>query len=105
CLAQADAAAVRLFLSHQHAQEGGLTGAVAADDADDGAFGNAEAEVVDQLAIAEALAQVLHFDDHITQAWAWWNIKFSGLVAFLEFLRIQLFEARQSRLALGLAAL
>ncbi len=47
-LTQMHFAFVRLLLAHNHAEQGGLTGPVGADDADDGTFGNGIAEVVVQ---------------------------------------------------------
>src|ERR1700740_272320 len=52
-----DRALVRLFLAGDHAEQRGLAGAVGADHADNAAGRQLEGEVLDQPAIAEALAE------------------------------------------------
>jgi hypothetical protein len=54
-LADRDFAAVRLFEAGDHLEQGRLTGAVRADDADDRAWRHGERQVVDQQAVAEGL--------------------------------------------------
>ena len=54
--ADLDFAGIRLFLAGDHAEQRRFAGAVRADDADDGAGRHVEAEVVDQQAVAEGLA-------------------------------------------------
>ncbi len=56
-------AAVGLFLADDHAEQRGLAGAVGADDADDAARRQSEDEVLDQHAVAVALAELLGLDD------------------------------------------
>jgi hypothetical protein len=56
-------AAVGLLLAGDHAEQGGLAGAVGADDADDAGRGQREAEVLDEEPVAEALGDVLELDD------------------------------------------
>ena len=99
-----DAAAVGCFLAYQHAQEGGFAGAVATDDADDSAARHAETEVIDQRTIREALGQVFDFYHLLAKARTWWDVEVQCFVAVLEFFRLQLLEAGQTCLALGLAA-
>ena len=104
-LAEFDAAAVGLFLTDQHAQEGSLAGAVATDDSDYAALGHGETQVIDQGLVTKALAEVFDFNDLVTQAWSGWNVQLLGFVAFLELLRVQFLEASNTSLALGLATL
>src|SRR5207342_2898909 len=98
-------AAVRLELAGDHLEQGRLAGAVGADDADDRARRDGDAEVVDQHAVAEALADVLEFDHLVAQALARRDEDLVGLVAALVLDRLQLFQPLQARLALGAAAL
>src|SRR5688572_25078752 len=58
-VADVDLALVRLLLARDHLEQRGLARAVGADDADDGAGRDGDVEVVDQQAVAEALADVL----------------------------------------------
>src|SRR5690606_9962646 len=83
----------------------GLAGAVGADDADDGAARDIERQVVDQHAVAVALLEVLRLDDQLAQARARRDVDLARFVARLVFLRLQLLEAGQARLAFGLTAL
>src|SRR5450830_1350088 len=98
-------ATVRLFATGQHAEQRRLTGAVRADDADDGTGWNLEIELINQQAVAIALAQILELDDFIAQTLGHGNEDFLGFVALLVFVFGQLVKARQTRLALGLTAL
>ncbi|MCY1214074.1 hypothetical protein D9M72_258780 [compost metagenome] len=100
-----DLAAVRLFLAREHLEERRLAGAVRADDADDGARRHLEAQVFDQHAVAETLADVIELDHFITQALTHRDEDFLGFVALLVVLAVQLVKAGQARLGLGLAAL
>ena len=50
-----------------HPEQRGLAGAVGADHADDAAAGQGEAQVLDQEAVAEALAQAVGLDDDVAQ--------------------------------------
>jgi hypothetical protein len=52
-------ALIGLLLPHEHADQGGLARAVGPDDADDAAGGQRESEVLDECAVAEALAHAL----------------------------------------------
>ena len=103
--ADLDGARVRLLLAREHAEQRRLTRTVRADDADDRARRNREAEIVDQQAIAVALADVLEFDHFIAQALAGRDEDFLRFVALLVFLTVQLVKAGQTRLRLGLTAL
>lgn len=64
---QCDGAAVWLFLTGHHTEQGRFTRAVRTDDADDGAFRYGEAQVVNQNAIAVGFTQIGDFNDFITQ--------------------------------------
>src|SRR5690606_5185572 len=81
-----DLAAVGLLLVGQHAEQGGLARAVAADDADDGSLGNGQRQIIDQYPIAIALGNVVQFDDLIPQALAGRDVDLVGFAALLEFL-------------------
>ena len=98
-------AVVGLLGAGDHLEQRGLAGAVGTDDADDGAGRDDEVEVVDQQAVAEALGDVLELDHVVAQALARRDEDFVGFVAALVFDRLQVFEARQARLALAAAAL
>ena len=76
-----------------------------ADDPGDAAAWEAEAQVVDEQPIAEALADPRCLDHEIAQARSGRDVDLVGLVAPLEFLRGQLFIALEARLALGMTAL
>jgi hypothetical protein len=89
----------------QDAEERGLAGAVRADDADDAALRQIEREVVVQQIVAVRLLQSLGLDDQVAQTRAGRDVDLVGLVAGLEFLRLQLVEPGHARLALGMAAL
>ncbi len=103
--ANLDGARIRLLLARQHAEQRRLAGAVRPDDADDGAGRDGEAEIVDQQAVAVALADVGELDDFIAQALAGRNEDFLRFVALLVFLAVQLVEAGQTGLGFGLTAL
>jgi hypothetical protein len=64
-LADADGAAVGLLLAGDHAEQGGLAGAVGADDADDAAGRQAEGHVLEQQAVAVGLATPFGLDDDV----------------------------------------
>ncbi len=100
-----DLARVRRLLADDHLEQRRLAGAVGADDADDGAGRHQEAEVVDQQALAELLGDVLELEHRIAQALARRNEDLVGLVTALVIDRLQFFQACQTRLALGAAAL
>src|SRR5256885_520716 len=102
---QADLARVGLFGAGEHAEQGGLARAVRADDADDAAARQAERKVVDQQALAVALAKAGHRDHQIPETLPGRNVDLVGLVALLEFARGELLVALQPRLALRLARL
>src|SRR5690606_18572121 len=98
-----DLAAVGLLLVGQHAEQGGLARAVAADDADDGSLGNGQRQIIDQYPIAIALGNAVQFDDLIPQALAGRDVDLVGFAALLEFLGLHFLEALQAGLGLGLA--
>src|SRR6266446_4977259 len=66
-LAHLQRAALGLLLPDDHAKQRGLAGAVGPDDADDAAGRQAQIQIVDQQAVAIALAQLLGHDDEIAQ--------------------------------------
>ena len=103
--ADLDGAGIRLLLAGDHAQQGRLARAVAADHADDGALGDAERQVVDQHAITEGLRHVVEVDDLVAQARTGRDVDLVGLAALLEFLRLHFLETLQTRLGLGLTRL
>lgn len=96
---------VRLFLAGNHLEQGRLTGTVGADDADDGARRHDHRQVVDQQAVAELLGHVLELHHRVAQAFARRDEDLVGFVALLVIDRLQLFQAGQTCLALGAAAL
>jgi hypothetical protein len=104
-LADGDFTAVGRFLAGDELEQGRFTGAVGADDADDGAGRHLEAQVVDQQPVAERFADVLELDDFIAQALGHGNEDLLRLVALLVFEIGQFLEAGQPGLALGLARL
>jgi hypothetical protein len=103
--ADLDGAAVGLLLARDHAEQRRLAGAVRADDADDRAGRHLEAEVVDEEAVAEALADVDELDHLVAEALGDRDEDLVGLVALLVLDVGELLEARQARLALRLAPL
>src|SRR6187431_2883497 len=66
-VADADGAVVRLVLSHDHAEQRGLAGAVRTDHADNAAWRELEGEIVDEEAVAEAFADILRLDDDVAE--------------------------------------
>lgn len=64
---QRDGAAVRLFLTGHHTEQGRFTRAVRTDDADNCAFRYGETQIVDQNAIAVGFTQIGDFNDFIAQ--------------------------------------
>src|SRR4249919_1187452 len=100
-----DRTGIRRFLADDHLEQRRLAGAVRADDADDRTRRDAEAQVVDQQTVAEALGHVLEFDDLVAKALARRNEDLVGFLAALVVDRLQLLDARKAGLALGAAAL
>src|SRR5690606_18526449 len=72
---QADGARIRLLAALDHAEQGGLTGAVGAYDDNYGTLGYAEAQVVNQHPVAVALLEVADFQHLVPQAPAGGNKK------------------------------
>src|SRR5471030_1430169 len=103
-VSQFDGATIWRFLARHHTEQRGFTRAVRPDNADNRAFRHGEGEIVDQNAVTVRLAQVLHFNNFIPQAWARWNKQFVGFVTFLVFSAVQFFEASQTGLAFRLTA-
>ena len=104
-LAQAQAAAVRLLLARDHAEQRGLAGAVRPDDADDGIGRDLEAQVVDQQALAEALAQVLGLDHEVAEPRPRRDDDLAGLRRLAAGLGQHGLVGLDARLGLGLARL
>src|SRR5690606_31748440 len=104
-LTDLDFATVGLLLTCNHPEQGRLTGAVGTDDADDGARRNAEAEVIDEQAVAEGFADVHELNHFVAQALGHGNEDFLGFVTLLVLVRSQFLEARHTGLGLGLAPL
>ena len=61
-LTHPDGAGVGQFEAVERTQQGGLAGAGRAEDDGDAALGHRERDVLDDLVIAESLAQMLHFE-------------------------------------------
>ena len=101
----ADRAAVGCFLVADHLEQGGLAGAVGADDADDAPGRQAEAHLVDQQSIPERFAHVVRLDDHIAQPRPRRNIELQVPLALLGFLGEQLLVGVDTGLAFGMAPL
>src|SRR5690606_11775388 len=104
-LADGDGSAVGLFLPGDHAEEGGLAGAVRADDADNAAGRQLEGEVVDQQAIAEALRQPLEIHDVVTEPLGDGNDDLRRTGRLVGGLLDEIVITLDARLALGLAGL
>ena len=104
-LADADFAGIGLFLADDHLEQGRLAGTIRADDADDRAGRHDQAEVVDQQAVTEGLADVLEFHDRGAEALAGRNEDLVGFIATLVVDRLQLLDPGQARLALAATAL
>src|SRR5690606_19381990 len=85
-LTDGDGAAIGLFLSGNHAEQGGFTRAVTADNTDDGSLGYRERQIVDQQTALESLVDVFQSDDLITQARARRDVDLVGFVTALKFL-------------------
>src|SRR5262249_33448652 len=104
-LADGDGALVRLLLVGDHAKQRGLAGAVGADDADNAARRQLEGEIVDQLAIAVALAQSLEVHDVGAETLGDGDDDLRGRGLLLAGLLEQFFVALVARLGFGLARL
>src|SRR5436305_14109312 len=66
-VADLEVAFVRLLLAGDHPEERRLAGAVRTDDADDAAGRKAEAHVLDEQPVAEALRDAIGVDDDVTE--------------------------------------
>ena len=104
-LADGKLAAVDGLLTHDHAEESGLTGAVGADDAHDAVGRKHEVEVVEKEAVAESLGYVLRFDHLVTEARAIGDEDFELRLALLLILIEEGFVRVQTGLTLGLTRL
>ena len=88
-----------------HPEQRGLAGAVGTDHADDAARRQLEGEIVDQHAVAEALAEAFEVDDVLAEALGHRNRDLRGLGLLLARLLQQVLVALVARLGLGLARL
>ena len=98
-------AGIGLLQAHYHAEEGRLTSAVRSDDAHDAARRQHEVEILDELLLAESLADAVCLDDFVAQARAvgdeYLELFLTLLLLFIE----QLVVAVEARLALCLTCL
>src|SRR5207247_9382620 len=101
--ADAEAAAIGLLLLGDDAGQRGLAGAVGSDHSDDAARRQAEAEVVDQQAIAIALPQMLALDYQVAQPRPGRDDDLGRFGRLLAGLGEQRLVGGDARLALGLA--
>src|SRR5688572_8070111 len=104
-LTDLDGAVVRRVLAGDHAEQGGLTGAVRADDADDAAGRQLEGEIVDEEQVAIAFRQVLGVDHVGAQPLGNGNDDLRGGRAFLARLGDEVLVTLDARLGLGLPRL
>ncbi len=102
---QRDRARIGLFLAGDHAEQRRFPGAVRADHADDGARGNAERQVLDQLAVAVMFAEVLDLDHLAAQTGAVGDDDLGLAHAFLLGLVGHLLVGRDTGLRLRLTGL
>ena len=82
-----------------------ISGAIATNNTHDGAWRDAEAEIVDQQPVTKAFAKISDLDHLLAQPGTRWNENFMCFIAFLVIPGIQLFEALQTRLAFCLPPL
>jgi hypothetical protein len=101
-IADAQRAGVGFFLPDQHAEKRRLPGTVRTENADDPASRQPEAQTFEQQLVAEGFPEAVRFNDQIAQMRTGWNVDLVRFVALLEFLRCELFESREPRLALRL---
>src|SRR5262249_49350959 len=66
-LAEHDRALIRLLLAGEHAEEGGLPGAVRADDAHDAGRRELEGEILDEERLVVAFAEAFDIDDVLAE--------------------------------------
>ncbi|MBA7704973.1 hypothetical protein ES703_113796 [subsurface metagenome] len=104
-LADGDGALVGLLLPGDHAEQRGLAGAVRTDHADDAAGRQLEGEIVDQLPVAETLAEVLEVDHVGAQTFGDGDDDLRGRRRLLARLLQQFLIPLVARLGLGLAGL
>ena len=94
----------RLLDAHDHAEEGGLSGTVGADDADNACGRQREIEMFVEQAVAVCLRNVVRLDDDIAQTRAVRDEYLELLLFLLHILVHQLVVGRKTCLALGVAA-
>src|SRR5262245_4821763 len=99
-------AGVRLLLPHDHPEQGRLANAVGSDDADDSGPRQVEREAAEQLAVAEALLQLVRLEDDVTEPWAGRDVDLLEVeLAVALGLGGELLVALEPSLVLGLARL
>ncbi len=103
-IAQTDGAAVGFFLTGDHAEQGGFTGTVGADDADDATRRQTETHTIDQQAVAVTLGDVIGFDNDIAEARSRRDEQFHFPLFFLDLLSQQLFIGGDTCLPLGMTS-
>ena len=84
-------------MPRDHAEQGRLAGAVRADDADDAPGRQREVEVLDQQAIAVALAQILGLDHHVAEPFSGRDVDLDAVDLDPRLGRHQLLVAVQAR--------
>ncbi len=104
-LAQPDGTGIGLFLTGDHLEQGGLPGAVGADDADDTAGRQGEGHVLYQEPIAVGFAHPVRLDHHFSQPRSGRNINLELLGLLLVVLSQQCLVSVDARLGLGMAPL
>ena len=102
-VADAQRAAIGLLAAGEHAEQGGLAGAVGADDTDDAAGRQLERQVIDQQAVAKTLAQMLGLDHHVAQPRTGRNGDRHLVGHLLALLRQHLLISLEAGLGFGLA--
>src|SRR5205085_11314432 len=101
-LADAERAAIRLFLTGNHPEQCGLAGPVRADDADDAAGRQTKIQLLDQQVVAEAFSHLVRLDDEIAEPRPRRQHDLRGFGRLLAALRNEGFISGDARLALGL---
>ena len=105
-LAHLDRTGIRLLQAHDGLEQRGLAHAVRADDADDAVARQGERQILDQRAAVEALVEVVHLHDLVTQARRGRDLNFFEVeLLVLLGLGRHLLVALQTSLVLRLASL
>ena len=104
-LAELEGAGIRRFLPEDHLEEGGLAGAVGADDAHDPRARKREGEVLVKTLFAKTLGDAVCLNHHVAQPLAVRDLDLGRLHGVLAFLRKQLLVSLEAGLGLRLAGL